>query len=203
MSRPALLAPLRSLRALHTSAPRAGPSAADFLARLTGSQASSSASSSQQPGAGAGAPHDAARGMIGTVGMRDLTLEKDNRNPFVPNQITPPSAYTHDELYSSKRGGSKRPLLGPPNRIARQIDPFHLRGSNPVDHALNPLMASAFVDDIGKIRGRNITGLTWKSQRRIGKLVRRARAMGVISTFSRNPRPGGLGERDFKMRPLQ
>lgn len=84
-----MLAPLRSLRALHTTPARAGPSAADFLARLTGSQAtaagsSSSASSSQ---ATQQSPHDAARSMIGSVGMRDLTLEDDNREPFRPNEV--------------------------------------------------------------------------------------------------------------------
>lgn len=63
-------------------------------------------------------------------------------------------------------------------------------------------MAGAFINPVGKILTRAETGLTWKSQRRAGKLVRRARAMGVISYFSKVPRPGGLGHRDFKMTPF-
>jgi small subunit ribosomal protein S18 len=46
-------------------------------------------------------------------------------------------------------------------------------------------MAGAFINPVGKILTRAETGLTWKSQRRAGKLVRRARAMGVISYFPR------------------
>ncbi|WOO81211.1 30S ribosomal protein S18 [Vanrija pseudolonga] len=205
-----MLAPLRSLRALHTTPARAGPSAADFLARLTGSQATAAGSSSSSSSAAAGSsqqatpqsPHDAARNMIGSVGMRDLTLEDDGRQPFRPNLITPPMLYAHDKLYGREHRGQKRPLLGPPKRIAKQIDPFYIRKANPVDHALNPLMAGAFINPIGKILSRAETGLTWKSQRRAGKLVRRARAMGVISYFSRVPRPGGLGDRDYKMSPF-
>jgi small subunit ribosomal protein S18 len=37
---------------------------------------------------------------------------------------------------------------------------------------------------MGKIKSRAETGLTWKNQRRVGKMVRRARAMGLVSRWS-------------------
>lgn len=38
---------------------------------------------------------------------------------------------------------------------------------------------------MGKIYGRNITGLTSRSQRRLGKAIRRARMIGIIPQLSR------------------
>lgn len=92
---------------------------------------------------------------------------------------------------------AKAPLLGPGVKTARRIDPFHIRGQNPVDHASNPLMSFEFTDVSGRIKKRAETGLTWKSQRRMGKMVRRARAMGVISRWGNRARPGGLGHTEF------
>jgi small subunit ribosomal protein S18 len=90
--------------------------------------------------------------------------------------------------------------MGPSTKVARQIDPFHIRQSNPLDHTLNPLMTFRFVNAFGKIRPRSETGLTWRSQRMVGKMVRRARAMGIVSRWTNLPRPGGLGEQDFNQR---
>jgi small subunit ribosomal protein S18 len=78
----------------------------------------------------------------------------------------------------------RAPLLGPPNKVAKQIDPFHLASSDPLDHIMNPGMSRAFVNQMGRIKSRAETGLTWKNQRKVGKLVRRARAMGLISRWT-------------------
>jgi len=40
------------------------------------------------------------------------------------------------------------------------------------------------VNQMGRIKTRAETGLTWKNQRKVGKLVRRARAMGLISQWT-------------------
>lgn len=93
-----------------------------------------------------------------------------------------------------------RPLVGPPKKIAKKIDPFFLRGEDPLDHVTNPLVCYNFLNPLGMIKSRAETGLTWKSQRRVGKMIRRARHMGLISKFSNQPRPGGLGDRDFVRR---
>jgi small subunit ribosomal protein S18 len=49
---------------------------------------------------------------------------------------------------------------------------------------MNPVFVSDFLTQMGKIKRRAETGLSWKSQRMVGKMVRRARGMGVISRWS-------------------
>ena len=51
--------------------------------------------------------------------------------------------------------------------------------------ALNPYVLNNYVSDMGKIFGRNITNLTMKNQRRLGKAIRRAKMMGVIPVLSK------------------
>lgn len=38
---------------------------------------------------------------------------------------------------------------------------------------------------MGKIKPRSQTKLTWRSQRRLGKAIRRAKMMGIIPVLSR------------------
>ncbi|WFD41776.1 hypothetical protein MPSI1_000412 [Malassezia psittaci] len=83
------------------------------------------------------------------------------------------------------------PLLGPPKREAIQKDPIHILGLNPAKPSLaddtykNGPLLSEFVTEMGKIQPRNITGLTRKSQRYVGKAIRRARALGILPVMSR------------------
>lgn len=79
----------------------------------------------------------------------------------------------------------RRPLLGPPSREARYNDVFHQLGIDPLDECQNPTLLAGFMSEMGKIYGRNVTGLTTKSQRRLGKAIRRAKMMGVIPILSR------------------
>jgi small subunit ribosomal protein S18 len=44
---------------------------------------------------------------------------------------------------------------------------------------------SAFVTEMGKIKPRSVTNLTWRSQRKLGKAIRRAKMMGIIPQLSR------------------
>ena len=48
---------------------------------------------------------------------------------------------------------------------------------------------------MGRIQPRNVTGLTRKSQRQVGKAIRRARAMGILPVLSRGQGRGGAGWR--------
>lgn len=84
--------------------------------------------------------------------------------------------------------------MGPKKAIAEAGDPFHLTNSNPMDHILNPNFVYSFIDPLGKIKTRAQTGLTWKTQKQIGKMVRRARAMGTIGRMSGVPARGGFGD---------
>ena len=98
--------------------------------------------------------------------------------------IYPPHEFHQSSLHPEGSPNPRQPLLGPPNKIAKQIDAFHLSSSDPLDHIFNPSMSRAFVNQMGRIKTRAETGLTWKNQRKVGKLVRRARAMGLISQWT-------------------
>lgn len=50
---------------------------------------------------------------------------------------------------------------------------------------MNPVLLNEFVTEMGRIKGRNETKLTRRSQRFVGKAVRRARAMGIMPTLHR------------------
>lgn len=93
------------------------------------------------------------------------------------------------------------PLLGPSKRDAMKTDPFHLLGLNPAKPSLaddsykNGAILSQFATEMGRIQPRNVTGLTRKSQRQVGKAIRRARAIGILPVLSRGQGRGGAGWR--------
>ncbi|KAJ9128186.1 hypothetical protein QFC24_000478 [Naganishia onofrii] len=105
---------------------------------------------------------------------------------FSPNQLYDPIDLHKSKLFPIARRGAKPPLLGPPAPLAKRSDPFYILDVNPVDEAVNHRLVSAYVTQMGKIKTRAETGLTWKNQRRVGKMVRRARAMGLISRWDNN-----------------
>lgn len=90
--------------------------------------------------------------------------------------IAPPSRYRNQS-----------PRMGPSAAEASfpSSDPFLHLGTNPRFEFLNPTLLNHFLSDMGKIQGRNVTGLTRKSQRAVGKAVRRARAMGIMPTLGK------------------
>lgn len=82
---------------------------------------------------------------------------------------------------------SKRPLLGPSVKESKRRDIFHQLGIDPLHESFNSSLLSTYVTGMGKIRGRAETGLTWKSQRRLGKSIRRAKMMGVMPILCKRP----------------
>ncbi|GAA5980756.1 hypothetical protein JCM10908_001767 [Rhodotorula pacifica] len=74
--------------------------------------------------------------------------------------------------------------LGPPTAYAHTHDPFIRYGLDPIEDAqLNSSLLSEFVTSMGKIKPRGKTGLQRKTQRKVGKAIRRARSMGIMPTF--------------------
>merc|ERR1711939_1178229 len=76
--------------------------------------------------------------------------------------------------------------LGPPRKMARQLDPFIFTGVDPLRAApTNAFLRSDFCSPLGRILPRSKTGLQRKTQRRLGRAIRRARSMGIIPYFGR------------------
>ncbi|EIW65920.1 hypothetical protein TREMEDRAFT_35707, partial [Tremella mesenterica DSM 1558] len=115
-------------------------------------------------------------------------------------QSLPPHLLTKPHIYPSYPNPTKPPLVGPPKSLAKSLDPFFLSHSDPLDHTLNPHFSLSFIDRLGRILPRSRTGLTRRSQRRIGKMVRRARSMGLVSKFVNLPSVGGYGYEGGYMR---
>ncbi|OAX44513.1 hypothetical protein K503DRAFT_678718, partial [Rhizopogon vinicolor AM-OR11-026] len=78
----------------------------------------------------------------------------------------------------------KRSLIGPGSKQAKKQDVFYRLGIDPLQEASNDVLMSTFVTEMGKIKHRAETGLTTKSQRKLGKAIRRAKMMGVIPVLS-------------------
>ncbi|THH15378.1 hypothetical protein EW146_g5085 [Bondarzewia mesenterica] len=89
---------------------------------------------------------------------------------------------------TERRVRRKRPLLGPGAAESREMDPFYQLGIDPLYEATNANLLAFFVTEMGKVRSRAETKLTWRSQRRLTKAIRRAKMMGVIPILSRSIR---------------
>lgn len=74
---------------------------------------------------------------------------------------------------------------GPPRPLAVREDVFHQLDINPLDEVLNSGLITQYTTDMGRIKARRETRLTWRNQRKVGKAIRRARAMGLIPSFSK------------------
>lgn len=108
-------------------------------------------------------------------------------------QYYSPSFLNLEEHVSNKKAPRKFPTLGPPAAIAKKIDPLYqlkLRPGHPSlhdDSYKNPTLLSQYVSEMGKIQSRRNTQLTRRSQREIGKAIRRARSMGLMPVMTRTP----------------
>ncbi|RDX55496.1 hypothetical protein OH76DRAFT_1339377, partial [Lentinus brumalis] len=101
-------------------------------------------------------------------------------------QFTRPKSFSRAE-YNKDRSWTKRQLLGPDAATSKELDVFYQMNLDPLKECRNTSLLSRFVTNMGKIRGRSETKLTWKNQRRMGKAIRRAKMMGIIPVLSRRP----------------
>lgn len=76
-------------------------------------------------------------------------------------------------------------VVAPGPEAAIPQDSFHQLNLDPRDFTTNPTVLSYFVTEMGKIKPRTQTRLTSKSQRLLGRTIRRAKMMGIIPTLSK------------------
>lgn len=129
-----------------------------------------------------------------------LQYERRQRQNAAENQSAPGQGTNEDlrryELTMGTRGAvyspedlsfeAKKPL----QQKARQAglsDRFEEYQVNPIDEYKAYNLLSEFTTELGRIRTREQTGLSAKNQRRLGKAVRRARALSLLPTTARHP----------------
>lgn len=97
------------------------------------------------------------------------------------------------EQHNVKKPYKKFPTLGPSAEIAKKSDALYQLKLRPGHASLhddsykNPTLLSQYVTEMGKIQSRRNTQLTRRSQREIGKAIRRARSMGLMPVMTRTP----------------
>ncbi|CBQ71794.1 related to 30s ribosomal protein s18 [Sporisorium reilianum SRZ2] len=118
---------------------------------------------------------------------------------FMNGHYYNPSTLAYDSI-TQRPNRLARPLLGPTKAEAVQQDLIHINGLKPGKPSLNDdsyknaAILANYVTEMGKIMPRASTGLTRKSQRAVGKAVRRARSMGLLPVMSRGgTRASGAG----------
>ncbi|EPQ25626.1 uncharacterized protein PFL1_06806 [Pseudozyma flocculosa PF-1] len=169
-------------------------SSIEKLAASNQSSSASSSSSTQRPLSGAvHTPRPAAATPI----SRDR--QTVSGRAFLNGHYYNPQTLSYRSI-TEKAPQPARPLLGPSNKEAKAGDLLHINNLKPGKPSLhddsykNGAILSAYISEMGKIMPRSATGLTRKSQRNIGKAVRRARAMGLLPVMSRGgSRAGGAG----------
>ncbi|KAL4081626.1 hypothetical protein V8B97DRAFT_2001786 [Scleroderma yunnanense] len=104
-------------------------------------------------------------------------------------QFIRPHYWSHEHRFEKRRHRLTHSPVAPGKREARQQDPLRHFGIDPLYETSNTTLLASFLSEMGKIRNRVETKLTAKTQRRIGKAIRRAKMMGILPQLS-NPRIG-------------
>ncbi|KAI0268369.1 hypothetical protein BC834DRAFT_689334 [Gloeopeniophorella convolvens] len=95
--------------------------------------------------------------------------------------LKPTDLLPHDDPFRRRRS-----LVGPAAAESRRNDWFHQLGIDPLAEATNPQLLSYFVSSMGKMKNRSETKLTWRTQRRLSKAVRRAKMMGIMPILNKH-----------------
>ncbi|KAL0577065.1 hypothetical protein V5O48_004908 [Marasmius crinis-equi] len=116
------------------------------------------------------------------------SIVRDDKSPYQKfswNTFITPDKLKYENVLKSPKRPTTRPRIGPSKREARKTDPFYQLNVDPLTMATNPFVLNNYVSELGKVNGRNVTQLTMKNQRRLGKAIRRAKMMGIIPVLSR------------------
>lgn len=114
-------------------------------------------------------------------------------HPLTAPKFIRPHYWTYEHRFQPKYTRTAPPLVAPGRKEASQHDIFRELGIDPLWETSNATLLSSFVSELGKIKPRTQTRLTTKTQRRLGKAIRRAKMMGVMPLFYTPrfmPKPG-------------
>ncbi|KAF5333260.1 hypothetical protein D9611_002189 [Ephemerocybe angulata] len=108
--------------------------------------------------------------------------------PMFPGGAVRPAELSYSvRVHDNRKPRPKRPIVAPSTQKAKGKDVFYQLSLDPLSIATNASILSGYVTEMGQIRPRTSTELTVKSQRKLGKAIRRARMMGVIPLLSKFP----------------
>jgi len=116
---------------------------------------------------------------------KPVQAEPSTWKPFSEHSvIVRPRDLSYKSRHIERPPPRRRPEVPPPPASARYNDVFHQHDLDPLSLSLKPALLYHYLSEIGKISGRPRTKLTMKSQRRVGKAIRRAKMMGIIPIHS-------------------
>ena len=101
--------------------------------------------------------------------------------PFAKQPVRP---YDLNKAAHLRKIPKRRPGVGP-GREGHSNDIFRQLNIDPRFEAENVALMNDYITAMGKIRTRPVTSLSQRSQRLVGKAIKRARSMGIISRFFR------------------
>ncbi|KAI6034391.1 hypothetical protein PISMIDRAFT_672770 [Pisolithus microcarpus 441] len=113
--------------------------------------------------------------------------QKGIRRTFSPGLFIRPHYWSHEHRFEKQRLFTSQPLVAPGSREARERDALRHFGIDPLYETSNTTLLASFITEMGKTKSRIETKLTAKTQRRLGKAIRRAKMMGILPQLS-NPR---------------
>ncbi|EIN10299.1 hypothetical protein PUNSTDRAFT_43263 [Punctularia strigosozonata HHB-11173 SS5] len=109
-----------------------------------------------------------------------------NFHNFRANYFLQPGDLRISSRTFRRAGFSRPPQLGPSASSARSTDVFHQLAIDPSWEYKNATLLSAFQTSMAKILPRTHTRLTWKSQRKLRKAIKRAKMMGITPLWSQS-----------------
>lgn len=101
-------------------------------------------------------------------------------------QLYNPLSFLHPRSSSVSQRTTTPFQVGPDARTALQYDVFRQLDIDPMRETNNPELLKTFISSMGKIRPRSQTKLSWRSQRKVAKAIRRAKQKGVLSILAHN-----------------
>ncbi|PPQ77357.1 hypothetical protein CVT25_010939 [Psilocybe cyanescens] len=112
--------------------------------------------------------------------------QRDNSSfhMFHSDQFLHPGSLSY-KACTSTRPPRSRLNVAPSPAVARQKDIFHQLNLDPRDFTTNRAILYEFVTEMGKIKSRSQTQLSVKTQRLLGRTIRRSKMMGIIPTLSK------------------
>ncbi|KZT62949.1 hypothetical protein CALCODRAFT_489489 [Calocera cornea HHB12733] len=106
---------------------------------------------------------------------------------FIPDHSYTPWELSRGSREYQGRNHRRTPFrLGPARKVAEITDPFYSLGIDPLREWHNVELLSDYMTETGTIKPRKDTRLTWRSQRKMGQAIRRAKAVGILPTWSRD-----------------